>query len=108
MTKKRRALYQTRDGRSPFEEWLTDLKDVAARARIWTRITRATLGNLGDHRSVGGGVIELRVHVGPGYRAYVGLHGDKLIILLCVGDKSTQDSDIARAHEYWEDYLARL
>lgn len=108
MIKKRRALYQTRDGRSPFEDWVSDLKDTVARARIWARIGRASLGNLGDHRGVGGGVVELRVHVGPGYRVYVGLHGEALIVLLCGGDKSTQDQDIGRAQRYWEDFLARL
>ena len=67
------------------------------------RVNRAKLGNLGDYRSVGAGVIELRIHFGPGYRVYAGLQGEDLIVLLCAGDKSSQDNDVANAINYWED-----
>ena len=64
-------------------------------------------GNLGKHRSVGGGVIELKIHFGPGYRLYLGQEGENLIILLCGGDKGTQGKDIRRAQYYWRDYRSR-
>ena len=108
MIQKRRALYLTPDGRAPFEDWLNILRDRATRIRIAMRINRAAVGNFGDHRSVRGGIIELRVHFGPGYRAYIGLHGHEILVLLCGGDKSTQDDDISRAHIYWEDFRSRL
>lgn len=64
-------------------------------------------GNLGDSKSVAGGVFEGRIHFVPGYRIYYGLDGVDLVILLCGGAKSTQTADIARAREYWEDYKHR-
>jgi len=66
--------------------------------------TQARLGNLGDHKSVGQGVLELRVKIGPGYRVYIGMHGQNLIVLLCSGDKSTQSKDISLAQEYWSEW----
>ena len=57
--------------------------------------------------TVGGGVVELKIDVGPGYRVYLGQVGEVLIILLCGGDKSTQDKNIRVAHEYWQDYRRR-
>ena len=66
------------------------------------------MGNFGDHRSVGEGVIELRIDFGPGYRVYVAPHGEEIIVLLCAGDKSTQQEDIANAHEYWADFKRTL
>lgn len=62
------------------------------------------LGNLGRYRGVGQGVIELKIDFGPGYRVYVGLEGAGLIILLCAGNKGSQDQDIRKAIEYWNDY----
>ncbi len=101
-------IYQDSDGWSPYEVWLEDLSDVSGRAKIRIRIDRAAQGNLGDHRSVGGVLIELRIHFGPGYRLYIGQHGAETIVLLCGGDKSTQQRDIGRAQEYWNDYKRRL
>ena len=95
------------DGTCPFNEWLDSLQDRQARARIRTRINRIRLGNLGDCSSVGGGVLELKIDYGPGYRVYCGQVGTKLIILLCGGDKSSQSDDIRKAIEYWEDYKSR-
>jgi putative addiction module killer protein len=80
-----------------FVDWLTDLKDVQARARIAKRLDRIADGNLGDAKSVGGGVSELRFAFGPGYRVYFTLRGQVVIILLCGGDKQTQSRDIERA-----------
>jgi putative addiction module killer protein len=62
---------------------------------------------LGDWRSVGDGVCELRIDYGPGYRVYYGQDGEALILLLCGGDKRTQAKDIEKAHGYWKDYKAR-
>jgi len=95
------------DGTCPFNEWLDSLQDRQARARIRTRINRVRLGNLGDCRSVGGGVLELKIDYGPGYRVYCGQVGTTLVILLCGGDKSSQSEDIRKAIEYWEDYKSR-
>jgi len=96
--------YITEDGRSLFAEWLRGLKDRRARARILVRLNRVRLGNLGDSKSVGDGVFELRMTFGPGYRIYFGREGDTVVILLCGGDKSTQSKDIAQAKDYWADY----
>jgi putative addiction module killer protein len=103
-----RRIYRTLDGRIPYEEWLEDLRDVIGRAKIKVRVDRATLGNFGDHRSLRGGIVELKINYGPGYRLYMGLQGNEIIVLLCGGNKSTQDKDIAVAHLYWEDYKSRL
>ena len=80
-----------------FDAWLRGLRDRAARARILVRIDRLALGNPGDVRPVGEGVSELRIPYGPGYRVYFVRHGEMLVILLCGGDKSTQNRDIATA-----------
>ena len=97
-------IYKTAEGVEPYTDYVDSLRDRQAAAKIKVRATRAELGNLGDHRTVGQGVIELRIDFGPGYRVYAALHGNELIVLLCAGDKGTQDKDIAEAHEYWEDY----
>ena len=80
-----------------FDRWLTGLKDARARARVEVRIRRMSLGNPGDVKPVGGGVSEMRVEYGPGYRVYFMQRGMRVIVLLCGGDKSTQAEDIARA-----------
>ena len=80
-----------------FDEWLRNLKDRKGRARILARLESAQLGNLGDVHAVGGGVREMRVHAGPGYRVYFGQRGQVLLLLLCGGDKSTQRRDVAKA-----------
>jgi putative addiction module killer protein len=80
-----------------FRDWMADLNDIRARARIADRIDRLTLGNPGDVKSVGEGVSELRIDYGPGYRLYFTRRGQRLVLLLCGGDKSTQNRDIDRA-----------
>ncbi len=96
--------YLTAEGRSPFQEWLDSLRDIKAKVRIEKRLERVALGNLGDYRSVGEGVYELKIDYGPGYRIYFGQIGSTIVLLLCGGDKSTQEQDILRAKEYWRDY----
>lgn len=80
-----------------FSDWLLNLRDNVARARIVRRITRLASGNPGDVKPVGGGISELRIDYGPGYRVYFVRHGDIVIVLLCGGDKSTQSRDIDQA-----------
>lgn len=82
-----------------FTKWLDGLKDRRAKARIQVRIDRLELGNFGDIAPVGEGVSELRIFYGPGYRVYFVQHGSAVVILLSGGDKSTQNSDIAKAKE---------
>jgi putative addiction module killer protein len=80
-----------------FARWLANLRDGRARARINTRIRRLSIGNPGDTRSVGGGVSELRIDYGPGYRVYFVRRSEALVVLVSGGDKRTQDHDIAMA-----------
>jgi putative addiction module killer protein len=80
-----------------FDAWLRSLRDRQARSRINSRLLRLSLGNMGDVRPVGNGVSELRIHYGPGYRVYFVQRGAVLVVLLCGGDKSTQDADIEDA-----------
>jgi len=100
--------YLTEDGRNPFREWLLSLRDAPTRARVRVRLNRVRLGNFGDSHSVGGGVSELRLPLGPGYRVYYGRRGNTLVILLCGGDKGTRARDIQSAQAYWADYLRRI
>lgn len=80
-----------------FAKWIDGLHDIRARARILVRIERLTSGNPGDVKSVGEGVSELRIDSGPGYRVYYKKQGQKVVILLAGGDKSTQAKDIKTA-----------
>ena len=100
--------YQTANGKYPFEDWLDGLRDGRARVRIMGRLDRLKAGLFGDCKSVGAGVHELRIDYGPGYRVYFGQDGTTLVLLLRGGDKSTQNSDIEKAHGYWKDYKARI
>jgi putative addiction module killer protein len=89
-----------------FDEWLASLNDARGRARVLVRIDRLALGNPGDVRPVGGGICEMRIDFGPGYRVYFMQRGQVLIVLLAGGDKSTQARDIAKAQAVaaqWKD-----
>jgi putative addiction module killer protein len=99
--------YQRADGSEPFSEWLQSFRDKAIQARIRVRIQRITAGNLGDIKPVGGGVSELRMHFGSGYRVYLAQHGKSMILLLCGGDKSSQQKDIELAQTYLTDWKER-
>jgi putative addiction module killer protein len=99
--------YITVDGKDLTQEWLNDLRDLRARIAILRRIDRVELGNFGDHKSVGGGVSELRIDVGPGYRVYYAQSGNTLVLLLLGGDKRSQQSDIERAISCWDDWQRR-
>lgn len=99
--------YQLEDTRTPITEWLSSLRDVRARAQIEVRLRRVSAGNFGDCKSIGEGISELRVDVGGGYRVYYGKHGLQLVLLLCGGNKGSQQSDIALAKTYWADWKRR-
>ena len=92
--------YETLEDRSPFEEWLDALRDIQGKAKIKARLQRLAFGNLGDCKSVGDGVSELRIDCGPGYRVYFAEKGSTIVLLLCGGDKSTQERDIRKAKAY--------
>lgn len=80
-----------------YRDWIDALKDRAGRARILVRVDRLIHGNPGQHRDLTGGVSELKLDVGPGYRVYYTQRGSRLLLLLAGGDKSTQQKDIAQA-----------
>ncbi|GFE86734.1 type II toxin-antitoxin system RelE/ParE family toxin [Steroidobacter agaridevorans] len=89
-----------------FDRWLRELRDPRARARIEARILRLSRGNPGDVKPVGSGVSEMRIDHGPGYRVYFTRRGELVVLLLCGGDKRTQQADIERAMEIAEDWSA--
>ncbi len=99
--------YLTQNDRDVFMEWRSRLRDSTARIAIDRRINRIELGNLGDHKHCRDGVWELRIDVGPGYRGYYGLVDTQIVLLLCGGDKRTQERDIERACAYWNDWQRR-
>ena len=96
--------YRTQNGRQPFTEWFESIRDPRAQGRIEARLISLEFGNFGDFKSVGSGVFELRIHVGKGYRVYFGEVDNIVVLLLCGGDKSSQQQDIERAKTYWQDY----
>jgi putative addiction module killer protein len=96
--------YVTPDGQIPFDNWFDSIRVSKTQTIISKRLDRVRMGNLGDYRSVGGGVFELRIDYDPGYRIYFGQVGTTIVLLLCGGDKSTQIKDIRQAQEYWRDY----
>jgi putative addiction module killer protein len=91
-------------GRVPFDEWFDSLRDAKACVAVDARLARVRAGNFGDHKSVGGGVCELRIALGPGLRVYYGLHGRQVVVLLGGGDKRTQARDIRRAQQLWQQF----
>ncbi len=96
--------YQLENDDVPVSAWLRGLRDVRAKAQIQIRFKRIEAGNFGDHKAVGEGVSELKVDTGAGYRVYFARHGKTIVILLCGGDKSTQQADIKLAKTYWDDW----
>lgn len=99
--------YLTQDDRAPFIEWQEALRDKKALAAIDVRLDRLSLGNMGDCKALGDNLYELRIFTGPGYRVYFGKDEDTVVILLTGGDKSSQNRDIKKAKEFWQDYRSR-
>ncbi len=87
-----------------YRAWINGLRDIRGRARIQVRVDRLVHGNPGQHRNLTGGVSELKIDFGPGYRVYYTQRGTRLILLLAGGDKSTQEHDIRRAIELARNY----
>ena len=100
-------VYHSTEGRAPFSEWIRRLRDRVAAARVRARLARLRLGNFGDTNSLGGGLEELRIDHGPGYRVYFGRTDDRAVVLLCGGTKRNQARDIEQARTYWSDYRSR-
>lgn len=98
------VIYEPRRGQSLFLDWMLGMQDVKARATIRARINRLELGNFGDCKSVGAGVLELRISYGPGYRVYFGRAASTVVVLLWGGKKSSQSRDIVRAKLLWKEY----
>lgn len=84
-----------------FDDWLEKLDNHLAKNRILARIRNAYKGHFGDSKSVGEGVYEMRVHISPGFRVYYAQQGDFVYLLLCGGEKSTQEKDIQKAKQLW-------
>lgn len=99
--------YLAIDGKDLFLDWLKQLRDTTAKVQIAKRINRIEMGNFGDHRFCRDGVAELRIDVGAGYRVYYAISGQEIVLLLCGGDKRTQDADIDRAVSNWQDWKRR-
>lgn len=99
--------YLTTDAKDVYFDWFRKLRDVTAKIAVDRRVNRIELGNFGDHKFCRDGVWELRIDVGGGYRVYYAIAGKKIVLLLCGGDKRTQDSDIDRACGYWQDWQRR-
>lgn len=88
-------------------DWVRKLRDTVAKIAIDRRVNRIEQGNFGDHKFCRDGVWELRIDVGAGYRVYYGIAGREVVLLLCGGTKQTQNTDIGRACEYWQDWKTR-
>ena len=100
-------IYEASSGKRPFQVWFENIRDTLTKVKVAARIDRLKQGNFGDCKSVGGGVCELRIRFGPGIRIYYSRVGSKLVLLLCGGDKGSQDKDIDTAREYLKNYQVR-
>ncbi|MBI1965215.1 MAG: type II toxin-antitoxin system RelE/ParE family toxin [Betaproteobacteria bacterium] len=100
--------YLTAAGRDLYQDWLDGLRDMRARVAVQRRVDRLAAGNFGDHEFCRDGVWELRIDIGAGYRVYYARAGRAIVLLLCAGDKRSQQADIKRAVECWKDYQRRV
>ena len=98
--------YEQEDGVIPFKKWFDSL-EVKAALKVRTAMAQMEVGNLGDHKSVGGGVWERRIDFEKGYRIYFAKDGDELVVLFWGGTKSRQQKDIDKAKDYWSEYKSR-
>ncbi len=104
ITPKTLTLYTEPSGKQPFAAWIEKIRDPKAYSRISIRLRLLEQGHYGDVKPVGGGVYELRLFFGPGYRIYFAENRGQTVLLLCGGDKSTQARDIETAQHYWKLY----
>jgi len=100
-------VYVNERGQAPFQNWLTKL-DYTIQARILDRLNRLRDGDFGDYKSLPGSLNELRFHFGSGYRVYYGIIENRIVLLLCGGDKKSQAKDFKKAKRYWDDYKENL
>ena len=100
--------YTTPNGRNPYRRWYTRLKDQRTQIAISNRIARLRTGNFGDFKRLSSSLYELRIHYGPGFRVYYGIFQNDIVVLLCGGTKSTQQRDIEKAQDYWNDFLVQM
>lgn len=100
--------YVTKNGEAPYSNWLNSLKDLKGKAIIISHVDRMELDCFGDSKALGDGIVELRIHYGPGYRVYYAREGRNVYLLLCGGDKSRQNKDIKLAKQYWQQYQAEV
>lgn len=100
-------IFKTANGKIPFKKWLESFSEIKTQTTIRIRLDRLSLGNLNQCKSLGNGLYELKIDIGPGYRIYFGNSGQMLILLLCGGDKQSQPRDIEKARAYWKDYKIR-
>jgi len=107
MNKREIIVYETSNGINPLEVWFSSIKDPVTRFKIAARIDRIKLGNLGDWKSLGNSIYELKFHFSSGYRVYYSELDNLVILLLCGGNKSSQNRDIKKAKEYLKDYKER-
>lgn len=97
-------VHYTENGKDIFAQWIKSLKDKRAQSAIYRRLDRAEDGHFGEHSPCRSGVWELIIDYGPGYRVYYSITGKTVILLLCAGDKRTQQKDIDRAVEFLKKY----
>lgn len=100
--------YLTATGRDLYQDWLDGLRDMRARVAVQRRVDRLAAGNFGDHEFCRDVVWEMRIDVGAGYRVYYARAGRTIVLLLCAGDKRSQQADITRAVKCWNDYQRRV
>ena len=101
------VIYADEDGIEPFQTWLNNLRDKQGRRHVLKRLLRVQQGNYGDVKPIGEGLSELRIFFGPGYRVYFGEYAGNIVIVLCCGDKDSQNQDLEKAKAYWKEYKSR-
>lgn len=99
--------YLTPDEKDVYLDWLKQVRDNVAKMAVLRRVNRIEQGNFGDHKFCRDGVWELCIDMGAGYRVYYAIAGQQIVLLLCGGDKRTQNKDIERACTYWQDWQRR-
>lgn len=99
--------YLTTNEKDVYLDWLKQVRDTVAKIAVVRRVNRIEQGNFGDHKFCRDGVWELCIDVGAGYRVYYAIAGQQIVLLLCGGDKRTQNKDIERACTYWQDWQRR-